>query len=113
MDNLTTKSKWDIFFFQAKDCIRDIGVTGVQTCALPIFRVFADALEGGGVVRGFRVPGEGVELPRRRLDELTEQARSLGAKGLVWAVVEEGGDWRDRKSVVEGKSVDFGGRRII
>src|SRR6476620_8775826 len=25
------------FFFQAKDCIRDIGVTGVQTCALPIF----------------------------------------------------------------------------
>src|SRR3712207_7832714 len=25
------------FFFQAEDCIRDIGVTGVQTCALPIF----------------------------------------------------------------------------
>src|SRR5947209_19415542 len=27
------------FFFQAEDGIRDIGVTGVQTCALPIFRV--------------------------------------------------------------------------
>src|SRR3712207_8141395 len=27
-----------IFFFQAEDGIRDIGVTGVQTCALPIFR---------------------------------------------------------------------------
>src|SRR3712207_4461512 len=26
----------DIFFFQAEDGIRDIGVTGVQTCALPI-----------------------------------------------------------------------------
>src|SRR3712207_6809488 len=26
------------FFFQAEDGIRDIGVTGVQTCALPIFR---------------------------------------------------------------------------
>src|SRR3712207_7943656 len=26
-----------IFFFQAEDGIRDIGVTGVQTCALPIF----------------------------------------------------------------------------
>src|SRR3712207_6929626 len=25
-----------IFFFQAEDGIRDIGVTGVQTCALPI-----------------------------------------------------------------------------
>src|SRR3712207_2420560 len=28
------------FFFQAEDGIRDIGVTGVQTCALPILRGF-------------------------------------------------------------------------
>src|SRR3712207_9409008 len=27
------------FFFQAEDGIRDIGVTGVQTCALPIWTV--------------------------------------------------------------------------
>src|SRR3712207_7932624 len=27
------------FFFQAEDGIRDIGVTGVQTCALPILRL--------------------------------------------------------------------------
>src|SRR5690606_15731484 len=27
-----------IFFFQAEDGIRDFHVTGVQTCALPIFR---------------------------------------------------------------------------
>src|SRR5438445_3725724 len=27
-----------LFFFQADDGIRDIGVTGVQTCALPIWR---------------------------------------------------------------------------
>src|SRR5256885_8495967 len=27
-----------IFFFQAEDGIRDYKVTGVQTCALPIFR---------------------------------------------------------------------------
>src|SRR3712207_7279756 len=26
----------DVVFFQAEDGIRDIGVTGVQTCALPI-----------------------------------------------------------------------------
>src|SRR2546429_6489643 len=26
------------FFFQAEDGIRDVAVTGVQTCALPIFR---------------------------------------------------------------------------
>ena len=58
------------------------------------FRVFADALGSGGTVRGFRVPAGTVDLPRRRLDELTDQARELGAKGLVWAVVEEGGVWR-------------------
>src|SRR3712207_9365660 len=28
-----------MFFFQAEDGIRDIGVTGVQTCALPICRI--------------------------------------------------------------------------
>src|SRR5688572_18267157 len=27
----------DAFFFQAEDGIRDLTVTGVQTCALPIF----------------------------------------------------------------------------
>src|SRR5699024_12770054 len=30
-----------IFFFQAEDGIRDRNVTGVQTCALPIFRTTA------------------------------------------------------------------------
>src|SRR2546429_408904 len=29
------------FFFQAEDGIRDVAVTGVQTCALPIFRAMA------------------------------------------------------------------------
>src|SRR5690606_40004152 len=29
----------DLFFFQAEDGIRDFHVTGVQTCALPIFNV--------------------------------------------------------------------------
>jgi len=55
------------------------------------FGVFAGALASGGVVRGFRTRGE---FPRRRLDELTEQAKALGAKGLVWAQVEAGGAWR-------------------
>src|SRR5258708_33287626 len=32
----------DFFFFQAEDGIRDDLVTGVQTCALPIFTVWPD-----------------------------------------------------------------------
>src|SRR3712207_218580 len=33
------------FFFQAEDGIRDIGVTGVQTCALPIYKPVEAFLE--------------------------------------------------------------------
>jgi aspartyl-tRNA synthetase len=54
------------------------------------FKVLAGAVAQGGVVRGLCTRGE---FPRRRFDELTERAGELGAKGLVWAVVEEGG-WR-------------------
>ena len=54
------------------------------------FKVFAGALAGGGVVRGFSAPGD---FPRSRFDRLTEQAQALGAKGLVWGVVEPDG-WR-------------------
>src|SRR3712207_632034 len=38
------KVQFSVFFFQAEDGIRDIGVTGVQTCALPI-SMFATAQE--------------------------------------------------------------------
>ena len=51
------------------------------------FKVFAGVIESGGVVRGLKASGE---FPRSRFDSLTEQARSLGAGGLVWGVVEEG-----------------------
>jgi aspartyl-tRNA synthetase len=55
------------------------------------FQVFRGALDSGGVVRGIKAPG--ADLTRKRFDELTEQAKQLGAKGLVWAVVEPEG-WR-------------------
>ena len=48
------------------------------------FSVFRDALSAGGVVRGFVVPG-GAAFSRKQLDALGEQARALGAGGLVWA----------------------------
>jgi aspartyl-tRNA synthetase len=51
------------------------------------FQVFASA----PAIRGFKATGE---FTRRRFDELTEQAKSLGAKGLVWAVLEAGDEWR-------------------
>src|SRR2546422_1287297 len=36
------------FFFQAEDGIRDVAVTGVQTCALPIWRTVGMALTKEG-----------------------------------------------------------------
>src|SRR2546427_1048687 len=49
------------FFFQAEDGIRDLTVTGVQTCALPISR---DQCEDGRVSPR---PGDGkVEYSRHR-----------------------------------------------
>ena len=54
------------------------------------FKVFAGALAGGGVVRGFSASGD---FPRSRFDALTERAKALGAKGLVWGIVESDG-WR-------------------
>src|SRR5256885_11433671 len=35
------------FFFQAEDGIRDYKVTGVQTCALPIYRALGKGVEAG------------------------------------------------------------------
>ena len=41
-------------------------------------------------VKGIRVPG-GADLSRNRLDDLTEQCKQWGAKGLVWMKVEDDG----------------------
>jgi aspartyl-tRNA synthetase len=67
--------------------IEDLGEAFAQS----EFQVFRGALESGGVVRGLKVSGG--DLTRKRFDGLTEQAKQLGAKGLVWAVV-EGEGWR-------------------
>jgi aspartyl-tRNA synthetase len=56
------------------------------------FGVFKGALDSGGTVRGINIGAQ--EWPRSRADALTERARDLGAKGLVWMVVEEDGSLR-------------------
>lgn len=54
------------------------------------FVVFREAIESGGVVRGFNVAGA-AKYSRRQLDELVDQAKQFGAAGLVWARRAEGG----------------------
>jgi aspartyl-tRNA synthetase len=58
------------------------------------FKVFAGALSSGGVVRGINAGAHA--LARSDLDALTELAKQHGAKGLVWAFVQDEADapWR-------------------
>src|SRR3712207_5412655 len=58
-----------IFFFQAEDGIRDIGVTGVQTCALPISDAEERWVTHGGD-RGVPPGGDSV-APHRRVTNVT------------------------------------------
>ncbi|MEO7664323.1 MAG: aspartate--tRNA ligase [Candidatus Limnocylindrales bacterium] len=50
------------------------------------FRVFDEALVGGGRIKAIVAPGLG-EAPRSRIDELTETAKRFGAKGLAYLAV--------------------------
>ncbi len=56
------------------------------------FRVFKGALDAGGTVRGFNAGKQ--DWSRARADALTDRAIELGAKGLVWMVVEDDGSIR-------------------
>lgn len=56
------------------------------------FKAFAGVLAGGGTVRG--INGGQLGLARSGLDALVSRAQDLGAKGLVWMVVEEDGSLR-------------------
>jgi aspartyl-tRNA synthetase len=56
------------------------------------FRAFAATLADGGSVRGVNTGQQG--LSRAGLDKLVESAQGLGAKGLIWMVVEEDGSLR-------------------
>jgi aspartyl-tRNA synthetase len=55
--------------------------------------VFRGAVDAGGSVLALCLPGGG-DLTRREFDGWVDFARRRGAKGLAWAVVEEGGTLR-------------------
>jgi aspartyl-tRNA synthetase len=69
--------------------LKDLG----EAVAGSEFKVFSGALaQPRGVVRGLNAGPR--ELPRSELDALTELAKQHGAKGLVWAFVQEDRSWR-------------------
>src|SRR2546429_6475978 len=97
------------FFFQAEDGIRDVAVTGVQTCALPIFGSFLggqqesqgahlDESDGGENCRGRRVLRDFVLLVERRIYQHNRSADQRECQGPLTAAKGPGGLQTDRKS---------------
>jgi aspartyl-tRNA synthetase len=54
------------------------------------FKIFREAAAGGKVVKGINVKG-GEKLSRAEIDDLEEEAKKLGAKGLAWVVLTASG----------------------
>jgi aspartyl-tRNA synthetase len=54
------------------------------------FKVFVQAIELGGQVKGFAAPGF-ASLSRKEVDDLTNEAKIFGAKGLAWIKVTDNG----------------------
>src|SRR3546814_12428610 len=110
------------FFSSRRRHTRCALVTGVQTCALPIYeasdddgdhrRLFAKAfsLFNADQIDGY-APEPGPVLPES--ERLAAAAAFIAALGIATVY----GSARDRKSVVSGKSVssrvDLGGRRSL
>src|SRR2546427_7181083 len=81
------------FFFQAEDGIRDLTVTGVQTCALPICDSGLPGVQGRSPLRGdpHHLSGlsQGLPDPRRDPGDADQRGRGLVA-GTVVAVERSG-----------------------
>src|SRR3712207_9403192 len=74
-----------VFFFQAEDGIRDIGVTGVQTCALPISGLGGDLRARPVTIVGlhYRVTVVWTYVPQR----LLHLPRTKGLLGGVFRLL--------------------------
>src|SRR2546430_11287496 len=88
-----------LFFFQAEDGIRDLTVTGVQTCALPIWE-----LQPWITSARTSLPTPLSPVSKMRVSEpaISEASRNTACiSGQIG------------RASCRGKSVDLGGRRII
>src|SRR5207249_5998791 len=81
------------FFFQAEDGIRDRNVTGVQTCALPIFQWTRHL---GEIVLLLSPDYRSIGLGSLLANELFSIARELGLRKIVARMASE--QQGDRKS---------------
>src|SRR2546430_17488650 len=89
-----------ILFFQEEDGIRDLPVTGVQTCALPIFSRSRTCLRAAW-------------KSLRKITGLPSIPNPCPPRSLSIALISTIKPSRRSEERRVGKSVDLGGRRII
>ena len=53
------------------------------------FKVFAQALDAGGQVKAINIKNSADSLSRKALDDLTEVAKTYGAKGMAWVKIQQ------------------------
>src|SRR2546429_6969339 len=101
-----------VFFFQAEDGIRDVAVTGVQTCALPISIVDVAATAPAGIAVGLATVVAGIGVPT-----LWQSGRLKGASGaleqLACAVAEIGRASGRGRGEILGVAVSFKKKNMI
>lgn len=94
MQRLTYKEAMDRFGSDKPDLRFGIELVNlseiVKDCG---FKVFSGAVASGGSVRGINAEGLG-NLPRRQIDALGELAKTYGAKGMAWIVINEDGTYK-------------------
>src|SRR2546430_12770327 len=84
-----------LFFFQAEDGIRDLTVTGVQTCALPILRLMWTNVIGSGGAKGL------LWLERREgYASVLFENEPIRSRDVMMVFSHGGLNAADRKSVV-------------
>ncbi|QUH31209.1 aspartate--tRNA ligase [Vallitalea guaymasensis] len=94
MQRLTYKEAMDRFGSDKPDLRFGIELVDlsdiVKDCG---FKVFSGTVASGGSVRGINAEGLG-NLPRRQIDALGELAKTYGAKGMAWIVINEDGTYK-------------------
>src|SRR2546422_6160525 len=87
-DSIAYHIPFVFFFFQAEDGIRDVAVTGVQTCALPISMIAADEFDVDTMMAMFqelrakqiRAEAEGRDGLSPEMRAFIEDAKAQGIK---------------------------------
>src|SRR5260221_9872208 len=116
----------NFFFFQAEDGIRDHCVTGVQTCALPIFNAVTVAMNDFDVFQvvadKLGIPMEDVEIIHGDSDSIafgmgTYGSRSIAVGGSaivksIEKIFEKGKKIAAHKIEASREDIEFGGGKF-